>query len=56
MVTTTGPHRDSADCIQALEDEIRRLQELLATVKRPADAIDADPRVGDRRRQGNDNR
>jgi hypothetical protein len=34
MLITAEPHRDSDQCIQALEQEIRRLQELLALVKR----------------------
>jgi hypothetical protein len=34
MLIPTGPHGHSAQCIQALEQEIRRLQELLRVVKR----------------------
>jgi hypothetical protein len=33
MLIPRGPHRDSTQCIQALEDELRRLQELLAVVR-----------------------
>ena len=33
MVITTGPHRGSAECIQALEQEMRRLEQLLAFLK-----------------------
>jgi hypothetical protein len=34
MLIPAGPHGDSTQCIKALEEEIRRLQELLAAVKR----------------------
>jgi hypothetical protein len=34
MLIPAGPHGDSTQCIQALEQEIRRLQELLAVHKR----------------------
>ena len=33
MLIPTGPHRDSSQCIQALEEELRRLQELLSVVR-----------------------
>jgi len=39
-----GPHSDTAQCIQALEDEIRRLRNLLAVIhpQHPSGAADDD--------------
>jgi hypothetical protein len=38
MLIPAGPHGGSAECIRALEQEIQRLQELVAVVKNVDDA------------------
>jgi len=42
MLIPAGPHGDSSQCIQALEQEIRRLQDLLTAVQRSKKSPDAD--------------
>jgi hypothetical protein len=42
MLIPAGPHGDSTQCIQALEQEIRRLQALLTVVKRSEKSSDSD--------------
>jgi len=42
MLIPAGPHGDSTECIRALEQEIRRLQQLLAVVRQSEKAADSD--------------